>query len=152
MLAEEANIPIWGPAALVAAGSGEYIARAGPTATEADPVAIGVFVGPLRDADNGYVSTAAGQVVHVCIKGKAKCKVDGNADAIAVGDGLVPHGADGVAELAKIDPPAADTYNTASMTTALKHAQAVFAVVLYASTVDGDIIPVLVCGCRGTPT
>ena len=151
-ISEEASIPLWGPAALVAAGSGEYVARAGPTATAADPKVVGVFVGPLRDAGNGYVSDAAGQAVQVLTFGKGKCKVDGNADAIAVGDGLVTHAADGVGQLAAIDPPASDTYATATMTTALLHMQAIFAIALYASTVDLDIIPVHVVGARGTPT
>lgn len=151
-LAEEASIPLWGPAALVAAGSGEYVARAGPTETAGDQVVIGVFVGPLRDAGNGYVSDAVGQAVQVLTFGKGKCKVDGASDNIAVGDALVSHGADGVAQLAAADPSTGDTYSSATTVTALQHMNAIFAIALYASTVDLDIIPVHVVGGRGTQT
>jgi len=151
-ISEEASIPIWGPVALVAAGSGEYIARAGPTSDVADPTVIGIAVGPLRDAGNGYVSDAAGQAIQVLTFGKGKCTVDGNADAIDVGDGLVSHGVDEVAGLAAVDSPGSDTYDDSVIVTALLHMQAIFAIALYASTVDLDIIPVHVCGARGTGT
>ena len=149
--------------ALVAAGSGEYIARAGPTTTEHDAKVIGVAVGPLRDAENGYVSDAVGQAIQVLTFGKGKCKVDGT-DNIAVGDALVSHDTDGEAMLmaADVDLPTGDstTYWTATIEAAAEAdiagivaaAMAGFAIALYASTVDGDIIPIHVHGARGTLT
>lgn len=146
-LAEEASIPIWGPAALVAAGSGEYVARAGPVASAHSQLVVGVFVGPLRDAENGYVSTAAGQPVQVCTRGKCKVKVDGT-DAIAVGDALVSHDTDGIAQLMAVATPS----DWAGVITAIQYMMAGFAIALYASTADGDVIPCFVHGARGTET
>jgi len=148
-ISEEASIPIWGPVALVAAGSGEYIARAGPTAVTTDAMVIGVAVGPLRDAENGYVSDAAGQAIQVLTFGKGKCKVDGT-DAIAVGDALIPHDTDGVACLAAVD--VAGTFDQTTLQANLQEMHSTFAKALYASTVDLDIIPVHVYGARGTLT
>ena len=133
--------------ALVAAGSGEYIARTGPTASANDPKVIGVAVGPLRDAENGYVSDAAGQAIQVLTFGKGKCKVDGT-DNIAVGDALVTHDADGVAMLMAAD----DGASWADVTAQIQEVMAGFAIALYASTVDLDIIPVHVHGAQGTMT
>ena len=144
-MSEEASIPIWGPVALVAAGSGEYIARAGPTTNEGDPHVIGIAVGPLRDAENGYVSDAAGQAIQVLTFGKGKCKVDGQEN-IAVGDALNSHAADGIAQLLG----AIDGTDWASVTVQAQLAASGFAIALYASTVDLGIIPVHVHGARGT--
>lgn len=148
-LAEEASIKLWSPVAVVAAGSGEYIARAGPTATASDAKVIGVVVGPLRDAENLYACDAIGQAIQVCTKGKCKIRVDGT-DAIAVGDALVSYEADYSAKLATIDAGAA--YVQADIQALYVVQQACFAMALYAATVDGDIIPCNVYGARGTPT
>ncbi len=148
-ISEEASIPIWGPVSLVTAGSGEYIARAGPTATTTDAMVIGVAVGPLRDAESGYVSDAAGQAIQVLTFGKGKCKVDGT-QPIAIGDSLIPHDTDGIACLADTD--VAGSFNQTTLQACLQALAAIFAVALYASTVDGDIIPVKVFGSRGTIT
>jgi len=110
---------------------------------------VGVAVGPLRDAENGYVSDAAGQAIQVLTFGKGKCKVDGDADNIGVGDGLIPH-ADGVAGLAAVD--VGGSFNQSTLQANLQEMHSVFAVALYASTVDLDIIPVKVFGSRGTLT
>ena len=149
-IADEASIPIWGPVIAVAKGTGELWARAEPTSTAKDPTVIGIAVGPLRDAGNGYVSTAAGQAIQVLTFGKGKLRVDGNADAIAVGDALCSHGADGVGQLVAIDPAAA--YTQAGVVNWFAYVMASFAMALEASTVDLDIIPVHVYGARGTPT
>ncbi len=111
-----------------------------------DPKVIGIAVGPLRDAESGYVSDAAGQGVQVLVLGKGKLKVDGNADNIDVGDALVTHDADGVAQLMGITDPT----DWATVITRMQLEAAGFAKALYASTVDGDIIPVHVHGARGT--
>ena len=162
-IAEEANIKLWSPVVLVAAGAGEYLARAGPTANASDPKVIGVVVGPLRDAENLYASLAAGDAIQVCTHGKCKVRVDGT-DAIAVGDALVTYAADYYAKLMVADPnfPAGGdtTYYTAAIEAAMEAAvtamiaqiQAGFAIALYAATVDGDIIPCFVYGARGTET
>jgi len=146
-LAEEANIPLWSPVALVAAGSGEYIARAGLTASADDPTVVGVVVGPLRDAENLYASTAAGQAIQVCTHGKCKVRVDGT-DAIAVGDALVSYAGDTYAKLMDAD----DGTSWATVTTQIGKVNAGFAKALYAATVDGDIIPCFVRGAGGTIT
>jgi len=98
-IADEASIPIWGPVIVVAKGTGEDWARVEPIDSAKDPKVIGVAVGPLRDAGNGYVSMAAGQAIQVLTFGKAKLKVDGDFDNIAVGDALCTHNADGIAAL-----------------------------------------------------
>lgn len=124
---------------------------------------IGLFVGPLRDAENGYVSDAAGQAVQVLTFGKGKCKVDGS-DNIAIGDALVTHDTNGEAVLmaADLDLPAggSSTYYTTTIESDMQvdiddlvdQLMAGFAIALYASTADGDIIPVHVHGARGTIT
>lgn len=144
-LAEEANILLWSPVALVAAGSGEYIARTGPTSSAADPKVIGVVVGPLRDAQNLYASLAAGDPIQVCTRGKCKVRVDGT-DAIAVGDALISHAADYYAMLMAGD------FGTTVSQAKVQELMSGFAIALYASTVDGDIIPCFVYGARGTIT
>jgi len=149
-ISEEASIPIWGPVGLNAAGSGEYIARAGPAAGTTDATVIGIAVGPLRDAENGYVSDAAGQAIQVLTFGKGKCRVDGDAANIGVGQSLIPHDADGVACLAAVD--VGGSYNQSLLQANLQEMFSVFAVALYASTADLDIIPVRVFGSRGTLT
>jgi len=149
-LAEEANILLWSPVALVAAGSGEYMARAGPTSNASDPTVIGVVVGPLKDAQNLYASLAAGDAIQVCTRGKCKVRVDGT-DAIAVGDGLVSYEGDGYAKLALLDFGSVHTFGAATEAS-IKSALAVFALALYAATVDGDIIACFVTGAGGTPT
>ena len=142
------NLLIWGPVALAAAGSGEYVARVDTTSSANDETVIGVCVGPLRDAENLYASDAAGQTVQICTFGKTKCKVDGAADNIAVGDALVSHAAVGVAQLMDAD----DGASWADVTAQIGKVQAGFAKALYASTVDLDIIAVHVHGARGTKT
>lgn len=111
---------------------------------------IGIAVGPLRDAENGYVSDAAGQAIQVLTFGKGKCKVDGNSGNIAIGDSLTPHDTDGIAQLADVD--VAGSFNQTTLQACLQLLAAIFAVALYASTADGDIIPVKVVGSRGTIT
>lgn len=148
-IAEEANILLWSPVALVAAGTGEYMARAGPTATANDPKVIGVVVGPLKDAENLYASLAAGDAIQVCTHGKCKVRVDGT-DAIAVGDALVSYAADYYAALMAADAGA--TYVQADVNTLLGVLQSGFAKALYAATVDADIIACFVHGAKGTPT
>lgn len=162
-LAEEANIKLWSPVAVVAAGSGEYIARAGPTSSASDAKVIGIVVGPLRDAENLYACDAAGQAIQVCTKGKCKVRVDGT-DAIAVGDALVSYEGDYYAKLMVANPgltgagaaqhwdDATVAANEAVLVTLVNAMQAGFAMALYAATVDGDIIACYVYGARGTPT
>ena len=162
-LAEEASIKLWSPVALVAAGSGEHIARAGPTANAADPKVIGVVVGPLKDAENLLACTAAGQAIQVCTRGPCKVRVDGT-DAIDIGDALVSYAGDYYAKLMVADPDfptgGDTTYYTATIEAAMENdlvlmiaqMQAGFAIALYAGTVDGDIIPCFVTGAKGTPT
>lgn len=145
-IVSSADLPMWAPIALAAAGSGEYVARVTTTASANDETVIGVSVGPLRDAENLYASTAAGEGVHVCTFGKCKLKVDGNADNIAVGDALVTHAAAGVAQLMDAD----DGASWADVTAQIGKIQAGMAMALYASTVDLDIIAVHVHGARGT--
>lgn len=111
---------------------------------------LGIAVGPLRDAENGYVTDAAGQSVQVLTFGKGKCKVDGDSDNIEVGDALCTHDTDGVAQLVAIDPAAA--YTQAGFVILFDYVMSSFAMALEASTVDGDIIPVHVYGARGTRT
>ena len=86
----------------------------------------------------------------VCVFGRCKCRVDGNADNIAIGDGLVTHNADGYAQLADVD--AGSTPSQTSINAAIQHAGAIFAIALHASTADGDIIPVFVRPGTGTQT
>lgn len=134
----------------MAAGSGEYKARAGPTATENDPKVIGIAVGPLMDAENLYCSDAAGQAIQVLTFGQGKLKVDGNADNIAVGDALCTHDTDGVAALMSLD--VGSSFNQTNLQAHIQELASGFAMALYASTVDGDIIVVKVHGAQGTIT
>lgn len=141
---------MWAPVALAAVGSGEYIARVTTTTTAGDPTVIGVTVGGLKDAQNLYCSDAAGQAVQVCTFGQAKVKVNGNTDNIAVGDALVSTNAAGIAVMAAIDP--GSSYVQAERVAEVKEGNAQFAMALYASVADGDIISAHVYGARGTAT
>lgn len=79
--------------------------------------------------------------------GKGKCKVDGT-DNIAVGDALTTHDTDGIAALMAAD----DGSSWAEVTAQIQIVMAGFAMALYASTADGDIIVVKVHGAQGTMT
>jgi len=114
-------IDMWSPVVLAAAGSGEDMPRI-DTVNALTGKVYGVVVGPVKAS--GKAADAAGDKVNVCIGGWCKCKVDGNAANIAVGDYLISH-ATGVAQKA-----AATGYP--------------FAMAGAASTADGDIIPVCV--------
>ena len=148
--ADAASTPLWSPVVLAAAASGYHLPEVATTSTAGDPTVIGVACGPLLDSTNNYCNDAAGQMVEVCVWGIVKCKVDGNADAIADGDALIAHGAAGYAQLCAIDCPT--TYAASTLNTLFKYALATFAMALEAATVDGDIIPVFVYGARGTQT
>jgi len=142
-------VQLWAPVILVAAGTGEDMPRVEPIDTAHTLTVVGVCVGPLRDATNKYAATAAGQVVQVCVFGRCKCKVDGNAANIAIGDALSTHNADGVAQKTSVDVTA--TVNEANVEAAIKNSMSRFAKALKASTADGDIIPVFVNTHGGTP-
>ncbi len=114
-------IDIWAPVILVAPGTGEDLPRV-DTVNAITGKVFGVAVGPVRVS--GKAADAAGDKVNVCFKGWCKCKVDGNAANIAVGDYLISH-ATGVAQKA-----AATGFPFASAG--------------HTSTVDLDIIPVCV--------
>jgi len=103
---------------------------------------------PLRDAINGYAATALGEVVQVCVFGRCKVKVDGSVN-ISIGDSLVTHAADGIAE--KADFQSADN-TVALLNAAIKQLAAVFAIALKASTADEDIIPCFVNKVAGDST
>jgi acyl CoA:acetate/3-ketoacid CoA transferase beta subunit len=139
-IADEA-IDLWSPVILVAAGTGEDMPRVEPINTAHNVLVMGVAVSPLVDSTNNYCASAAGGHVGVCVFGRCKVKVDGNAGNIAIGDALVTHAADGVAQLMAI---AADVTNNATLTTTLARLGSKFAIALKASTADGDIIPCFV--------
>ena len=74
--------------------------------------------------------------------GKSKCRVDG-ADNVSVGHALVTDNADGVAHIAEID---------AELVADLQDLAATFAMALYPSTVNLDIIVAHVYSGMGTTT
>ncbi len=123
-----AAIDLWSPVILAAPGTGEDEARVDNVAGITNKV-YGVVCGPLRAS--GKAADAAGDKVDVCISGRCKLRVDGNAANIAVNDLLISH-ASGYAQ-----KQASTGY--------------VFAMAEYASTVDGDVIPALV-GWHATVT
>lgn len=114
-------IPLWSPVILTTAGSGEDLPRV-TTVNAITGKVFGVVVGPKLASDDA--ADAAGDKVNVCVFGWCKCKVDGKAVTIAIGDYLISH-ATGVAQKA-----AATGFP--------------FAMAGYASTADGDVIPIFV--------
>jgi len=93
---------------LLAAATGEIMPRVAHPALSTS-TAIGVVTGGDNNgiyvdgllANDGDAAAAAGEVVRVCIFGRCKIRVDGNAGAIVVGNGLA-FDADGVADLAVV--------------------------------------------------
>jgi len=149
-IAYAANTPIWAPVVLGATDSNSELPVVATTASAANPLVYGVTVGPLQDSTNGYCNKNAGDMLQVCVFGRCKLKVDGNFDNIAIGDGLVTHAAAGVAQLASIDYSL--TYDQATCVAEAQENAAIFAKALAASTVDGDVIPVIVFQSKGTIT
>jgi len=139
-----AAILLWSPVITAAVGTNETMPRVAPNASLGQETVIGVAVGPKRSS--GKAADAAGDSVQVCIWGLAKCRVDGNAANISIGDVLQTGatGANGDAEkVAPYDAPA--TVNEANLQAEFDlKANKGFAKALKASTVDGDIIPVIV--------
>lgn len=98
---------------------------------------IGIAVGGTGPIEDGTAASAAGKTVQVQIYGLSKVTVDGNASNIVIGDNLVTHGADGVAQ--KVADYTA-TYAAGSI------ARNVFAKAMQPSTVDLDVIVCFLTG------
>lgn len=137
MIASE-SIPMWAPLKLVANASiTNGLPKVALTSTLNDTGIIGVSVGGTGPIESGTAANADGKTVQVQIYGLAKVKVDGNASNIAIGDNLITHGADGVAQKVTAYPA---TYSNTDV------ARNVFAKALQASTVDGDVIAIFLTG------
>lgn len=105
-IANEA-LKIGSPVQYVDAAAGEIFPRvAHPTASTV-PV-IGVVVGGDNNGiwvdgttvNDGEAAAAAGETVKVCIYGRCKVRVDGNAAAVVAGVSQLAYDADGVADVA----------------------------------------------------
>jgi len=126
MIASE-EIKPWVPVHLVAAGTGETM----PRIDEADALTERVFgtsCGGEKydpDATTPVCASVAGDKVLVVVFGRAKCKVNHTAGAIAIGDAINASATEEQAQIA-----AATGYP--------------FAIALKASATDADIIPVFV--------
>lgn len=140
---------LWAPVVLKAAGTGENFPRVDDVAGLGDEDVIGVAVGPKLAS--GKAADAAGDRVQVCVFGMCKCKVDGNAANIALGDFLQTGATSGDAEkLVPFDSPATFTEAGLQAELDLKMGKTL-GKALKASTADGDIIPVFVCAVGGIP-
>lgn len=129
-------IPMWSPIVLVGPGPGESLPRVSTTTTLDDPNIIGIAVGGTGDvAGTGNAADSAGGVIDVAIIATGaitKCTVNGATDNISVGSLLITSVSAGVA----IRPSAGDD-DTDTHT---------FAKALQTSTVNGDVILVIMMG------
>ena len=130
-------IPMWAPVIVTAPTVATRLPRVATVAVTNSPLVIGIAVGGTGDvAGTGNAADAAGDVVDVAIIGCGnivKVKVDGNVGGnIVVGEALVTDATAGQAEPADTVTADTDTW--------------VLGKAMLPSTVNGDVIPVLLMG------
>lgn len=134
------QIPLWAPVTVEAPDVATRLPKVKLTATLNNKRVIGIAVGGSGTIENGYAADADGDIVQVQIFGLAKCKVDGGAATIAIGDGLVSDSSAGVARKVPDNPAG---YTAAQIR---KH---IFAKAMFGSDTDGDVIVVWLTGGGG---
>ena len=131
-------IDMWSPLIMVAeAGITNGLPRVEPINSINSAGVIGIAVGGTGPIEDGTAANAAGKVVQVQIFGLAKCTVQGAVSNIVIGDNLVTSATDGAAQKV-VDYPA--IYAAADV------ARNVFAKAMQPSTVDQDVIVVVLTG------
>lgn len=127
-------IPMWSPVTLVPPGAGESLPRVSGTNVANNQDIIGIAVGGTGDvAGTGNAADGAGGVIDVAIIGTGsitKCTVDGSSTNIGIGDLLVTSATSNTAET--VVETGTETYT--------------FAKALQTSTVNGDVILVILMG------